>query len=196
MEKSLLHGAKQLGLDINPEPFLTYLNLLHKWNKTYNLTAIRSPFDMVFKHILDSLAIVPYIKGQWIADVGSGAGLPGIPLALYFPHKNFTLFESIGKKARFLEMVVRLLKLNNVIVINQRVEDYKGAAGFDTVVFRAVGSITQIIKWTEPLMAPNGCWLAMKGDAVIDECAKLHREYVIYEYNVPGIEGTRRLICC
>lgn len=194
MEKILLHGAKQLGLEVNPEPFLLYLDLLHKWNNAYNLTAIRSPLEMVSKHILDSLAIVQYIRSLLIADVGSGAGLPGIPLALYFPQKKIVLFESIGKKARFLDMVVRVLKLNNVVVINQRVEDYKGAADFDTVVFRAVGSIMQIIKWTKPLIAPHGCWLAMKGNAAIDECAKLNNKYTCYNYKVPEVDGEKHLI--
>ncbi|OGT48241.1 MAG: hypothetical protein A3F17_07780 [Gammaproteobacteria bacterium RIFCSPHIGHO2_12_FULL_41_15] len=195
LKETLVLGLEKMGLKTDPVSLLAYLDLLAKWNQTYNLTAIRNPLDMVSKHILDSLAVVPYIKGDIIADVGTGAGLPGIPLALYFANKKVFLFESIGKKVRFLENVVRTLKLANVEVVHGRVEDYQGKVRFDTVISRAVGSIAELIKWTAPLIMPNGRWLFMKGESGEDECAILDKAYTRYNYQLPYLKDARCIIC-
>ena len=140
---------------------LDYLLLLNKWNQAYNLTAIRDLPDMVTRHILDSLAIVPYIHGVRVIDVGTGPGLPGIPLAITQPHLDIVLLDSNGKKTRFLNEVKRRLHLDNVQVIQSRVENYRDVLSFDTVVSRAFSDIGQMIFWTQHLLARDGIWLAM-----------------------------------
>lgn len=191
----LQQGFSALNLDLPVNPWLDYLYLLDKWNQTYNLTAVRALEDMISRHVLDSLAVIPYIQGQVIADVGTGAGLPGIPLALYFPNKQFVLVESLGKKVRFLETAVRSLNLKNVTVVAQRAEDYRDTLRFDTVISRAVGRIDQLIQWTEPMLAEGGQWVAMKGKFPEEELRLLTRSYQVHSYQVPGLEGERCVVC-
>lgn len=195
LETILTAGLSKLGLKIDPAPLLTYLSLLQKWNQTYNLTALHSPDEMITKHLLDSLAITQYIRGSRIADIGTGAGLPGIPLAIYFKDKEVVLFESLGKKIRFLEMVIRTLKLKNVTVVSGRVEDYRGGATFDTVTSRALCSLDQFINWTKHIIAEQGHWVAMKGRQPDDELSHITWPYEVHAYRVPGLIGERCVVC-
>lgn len=189
----LTNGFQQLGLKLDVEPFLTYLTLLQKWNNAYNLTAIRDPEEMAIRHILDSLAILPMINGKKLLDVGSGAGFPGIPLALACPSLHIVLLDSNGKKTRFLEESKRNLALKNIEVIQTRVESYRPSFSFDTLTSRAFSEISQFLKWTQHLIAPNGIWLAMKGRDPKAELADIERPYQINNYRVPGLDSER---CC
>jgi 16S rRNA (guanine527-N7)-methyltransferase len=192
--KSLLEqGLKQFDLSSLSESLADYLLLLKKWNLTYNLTAIRDLDSMVNKHILDSLAILPWLNGERIIDVGSGAGLPGIPLAIARPEKNFLLLDSNRKKTRFLNEVKRQLTLKNVEVVHLRVENYHPAQGFDTVVSRAFSSLAQMIQRTTHLIAKEGIWLAMKGHYPVAELLEIEQNYKVECYAVEGLDGER---CC
>lgn len=193
MNETLSDAFKTLGLALSPDPFLTYLALLQKWNKAYNLTAIRNLEDMVTHHILDSLAILPWIKGPQLLDVGSGAGLPGIPLAIAMPSLKVVLLDSNGKKVRFLREVQRVLKLSNVEVVQSRVETYHPTSGFDTVTSRALSTIESFVQWTDHLISKHGIWLAMKGKYPDTELSAIKHPYHVETYSVPGITGER---CC
>ena len=190
---ALNEGLRELGLDVPLEGFLQYLYLLHKWNHAYNLTAIRDLDSMVTLHLLDSLSIVPWVKGPCLLDVGSGAGLPGIPLAIACPELKVVLLDSNGKKIRFLHEVKRVLSLANVDIIQSRVESYHPAHLFDTVTSRAFSHLEQMIVWTKHLLATEGRWLAMKGRYPDVELAAIHRPYCVETYAVTGIDGER---CC
>ncbi|RUR18422.1 16S rRNA (guanine(527)-N(7))-methyltransferase RsmG [Legionella sp. km535] len=187
------NGLKQFGLNTLCDPLWQYLLLLKKWNTAYNLTAVREPEAMISKHLLDSLAILPWLKGNRILDVGTGAGLPGIPLAIANPDKHFVLLDSNGKKIRFLTEVKRQLDLKNLEVVQFRVENYHPAQGFDTVTSRAFSSLEQMIYWTKHLIANNGIWLAMKGRYPDTELNMIHQTYQVEKYTVDGVDGER---CC
>lgn len=189
----LSEGLQTLRLVTSPEPLMNYLALLQKWNQAYNLTAIREQKDMITHHVLDSLAIAPWIKGSRLLDVGTGAGLPGIPLALARPDLHVVLLDSNGKKIRFLREVKRVLKLENIDIVQTRVEDYHPTSGFDTVTSRAFSAIDRFIQCTHHLISPQGIWLAMKGRYPETELSVLHRRYRVETYSVPGIIGDR---CC
>ncbi|CEK09287.1 16S rRNA (guanine(527)-N(7))-methyltransferase RsmG [Legionella hackeliae] len=190
----LLHeGLAQLGIETNAASLLQYLYLLDKWNRSYNLTAIRDLDTMVTRHLLDSLAITPWIHGTRILDVGTGAGLPGIPLAIYNPQLKIVLLDSNGKKTRFLQEVKRVLALDNVDVVQSRVENYHPQQGFDTVTSRAFSDLAQMIKWTSHLIGKQGIWLAMKGRYPETELASINQPYQVDSYSVPGLDGER---CC
>jgi 16S rRNA (guanine527-N7)-methyltransferase len=193
IEQALLRGMQQLKLDFAPDQLLQYLALLHKWNQAYNLTAIRDLHSMVTLHLLDSLAILPMIHGTRILDVGTGAGLPGVPLALANPALHVVLLDSNGKKIRFLQEVKRALALDNIEVIQTRVERYHPTSSFDTVTSRAFSNLKQMLDCTEHLIAPDGIWLAMKGRHPEAELACMNRAYRIESYTVDGIDGER---CC
>lgn len=174
---------------------LAYLDLLAKWNRTYNLTAVRDPADMVSRHLLDSLAVLPFVHGKNLADLGSGAGLPGVPLAIARPDLAVTLVESNGKKARFLREAIRSLPLANVTVTQARVQDAIGA--FDTITARAFASLPDMLAWAGHLLAPNGRWLALKGHADPAELGAMpdgFRVVAVRELGVPGTDGERCVI--
>ncbi len=175
------------------EPLLHYLILLQKWNTAYNLTAVRDPVNMVNKHIIDSLAIAPWIQGSHVLDVGTGAGLPGIPLAIAFPAIHWVLLDSNGKKIRFLQEVKRQLQLSQVEIVEQRVECYPAGQVFDTVLSRAFSSLEQMINWTKHLVVKDGLWLAMKGVYPDEELSKIKQPYQVEQYTLEGVEGKR---CC
>lgn len=175
------------------EQLAAYLSLLHKWNQTYNLTAVRDLDAMVGRHILDSLAVLPWVHGPRVLDVGTGPGLPGIPLALANPDLHVVLLDSNGKKIRFLQEVKRQLSLQNVEVKHLRVEDYQPDQGFDTVVTRAFSSIQTMLTCTKHVLQPHGKWLAMKGLSPDDELHGIQYPYCIKTYTVPGVQGQR---CC
>lgn len=173
---------------------LTFIKLIAKWNKAYNLTAVRDPLEMVSLHILDSLAILPYLHGSRVADIGTGAGLPGIPLAICRPDCRFTLVDSNSKKTRFVQQAVLELKLKNVEVVHSRVELLQPAELFSTVLCRAFASMPDILQLTGHLLAEDGVLLAMKGQQPIGELAGIGAEYQVIPLAVPGIDAERCLI--
>lgn len=176
---------------------MQYLALLTKWNKTYNLTAVRDPLEMVSRHILDSLSILPYIKGHSVIDLGTGAGLPGIPLALALPGKQFALIDSKGKKCRFLTEVVHSLGLENVDIIESRIEKFQPESKFDTLTSRAFSSIGAMIQTADHLCSSQGRFVAMKGQIPEQELTTLPAPYsaeAVHEVKVPGLEGRRHVI--
>ena len=189
----LEEGVGQLGLDLPLDKLLQYLDLLEKWNQAYNLTAVRDKADMVTRHVIDSLAILPMLKGKRILDVGTGAGLPGIPLAIARPDLEIVLLDSNGKKTRFLQEVKRVLSLVNVEIIQSRVENYRPSHAFDTVISRAFSELGQMIQLTQHLIETDGIWLAMKGRIPKAELKDLQYPYHVELYQVPFLEGDR---CC
>ncbi|HRD69874.1 MAG TPA: 16S rRNA (guanine(527)-N(7))-methyltransferase RsmG [Legionella sp.] len=193
VRKILDEGLEQFNLNALGDALFTYLLLLKKWNGTYNLTAVRDLESMVSKHILDSLAILPWLQGKRILDVGTGAGLPGIPLAIALPDTHFVLLDSNGKKTRFLNEVKRQLDLKNLEVVQFRVENYHPTQGFDTVISRAFSSLEQMIHWTQHLIKTNGLWLAMKGRLPDTELATINYQYRVEPYTFAGNDGER---CC
>lgn len=198
--QTLAQGIAALGLPLDvarQERLLAYLALLVKWNKAYNLTAIRDPQEMVTKHLLDSLAVLPHLHGAQVLDVGSGAGLPGIPLAIYDPARQFTLLDSNGKKTRFLLQAKGELGLSNLSVVHSRLEQYRPGQLFDTVTARAFASLADMTAGTAHLLAPGGALLAMKGEYPQDELDALPPGFVVREIialTVPGLEAQRHLV--
>ncbi len=181
------------------ERLLAYLAMLAKWNKAYNLTAVREPLEMVTKHLLDSLAVVPYLPGKRIIDVGTGGGLPGIPLSLVFPERNFTLLDANGKKTRFLVQARAELGLKNVTVVHERVENYRPEQPYDCVITRAFASVADILTGSRHLLADNGQMIAMKGEVPEEELTALPEGYRLVEVislKVPGLEQEQRHLLC
>jgi len=177
------------------EKLLAYLDLLAHWNRAYNLTAVRDRREMIPRHLLDSLAALPFVHGETLADIGSGAGLPGIPLAIARLDLAVTLIESNGKKARFLREAVRSLPLPKVTVEQARAQDATGT--FDTVIARAFASLADMLTWGGHLLAEEGRWLALKGQADQDEIGGIpdtFRVIAVRPIHVPGTEGERNLI--
>ena len=202
LNEILSKGLRQLNLaqsldEKQQSSLIKYVELLDKWNKTYNLTAVRKPEQMVTRHLLDSLSICPYIRGKHILDVGTGAGLPGIPLAIVFPEKQFTLLDSNNKKTRFVTQAVSELELPNVDVVQSRVENFQFPELFDTITTRAYSAIGEMVKQTSHLLANNGVFLAMKGANPIAEIDEMSSNYVVKESHVikvPGLEEERHLL--
>lgn len=199
--EELSTGARELGVELTPHQedlLLGYLALLIKWNKAYNLTAVRNPDEMVSRHLLDSLSIVAHIGSatRWL-DVGSGGGMPGIPLAILFPEKSIATLDSNGKKTRFQTQVKLELKLGNLDVIHSRVEAHVPAAPYDGIVSRAFSSLEDFATWTRHLGDDNTRWLAMKGLHPADELVALPPDFEIdseHALAVPGCQGQRHLL--
>jgi len=193
-------GARQLGIDLSDSQhsqLLAYLALLIKWNKAYNLTAVRDPDEMVSRHLLDSLSVVPFIAGDRWLDVGSGGGMPGIPLAILFPEMKVTVLDSNGKKTRFLTQVKLELKLDNLEVIHSRVEAFKPELPFTGIVSRAFSSLEDFTEWTRHLGDTDTRWLAMKGLHPADELVALPTDFHLdsaQALTVPGCQGQRHLL--
>lgn len=197
----LARGADELGVALDADKqrqLLAYLALLIKWNKAYNLTAVRDPDEMVSRHLLDSLSIVPYAEAgdNWL-DVGSGGGMPGVPLAIMFPERAFTLLDSNGKKTRFLTQVKLELKLANLEVVHARVEQFQPSIAFDGITSRAFSSLEDFASWTRHLGNAETRWLAMKGVQPDDELQRLPEDFRLdacHVLKVPGCQGQRHLL--
>ncbi|WP_343575949.1 16S rRNA (guanine(527)-N(7))-methyltransferase RsmG [Pseudomonas sp.] len=199
----LARGIETLGLNIDAatqQRLLDYLALLAKWNKAYNLTAVRDVDEMVSRHLLDSLSIVARFEAaggeRWL-DVGSGGGMPGIPLAILFPGKSLTLLDSNGKKTRFLTQVKLELKLDNLQVIHSRVEAFQPELPFNGIVSRAFSSLEDFTNWTRHLGDAHTNWLAMKGVHPSEELAALPEDFRVeaeHALAVPGCQGQRHLL--
>ena len=196
-------GLADLQLDPALEtPLLDYLALLLRWNRTYNLTAVRDPREMVTKHLLDSLAMHPFVDdlagaGGALADLGTGAGLPGIPLAIAKPGLRVTLVESAGKKARFMREAVRHLKLADVQVAESRIEALDMPGAFDAITARALATLPLLVEWGGPLLKPDGRLLAMKGVEPAEEIAALPEGWAVeavHPLRVPGLPAQRHLV--
>lgn len=200
LDTLLADGLKQLGLTFDTETqaaLRRYVDLLGRWNRTYNLTAVRDPVEMVTRHLLDSLAIAPFVHGPRVIDVGTGAGLPGIPLALAHPALAFVLLDANAKKTRFLVEVQGQLKLRHVEVVQARVEAYRPEQPFDTVLSRAFASIADMLKTAGHLCRPGGQLLAMKGTYPAEELAEMPAEYRLVRteaLRVPGLDAERHLV--
>lgn len=194
---ALDEGLVELGFDpVLAGPLLEYLSLLDRWGRAMNLTAVRDPVEMVRLHLLDSLAVLPWVRGP-VADVGSGAGLPGIPLAIALPGVRFTLIEAIGKKAAFQRQSVAELGLGNVEVVQARAENYRPQSGFATVTSRAFAALPDFVRVAGHLCAPEGRLLAMKGRRPDEEIAALPPGWTavtMHETHVPGLEAERTLV--
>ncbi|KAB7624224.1 16S rRNA (guanine(527)-N(7))-methyltransferase RsmG [Alkalilimnicola sp. S0819] len=194
----LRRGLETLGLDAAlTEPLLAYLVLLHKWNRAYNLSAVREPAQMVPRHLLDSLATLPHVRGPRVLDLGTGPGLPGIPLALARPDWQLVLLDSNGKKIRFVRQAVLELGIGNVEAVQARVQDYRPRERFDSVICRAFTELADFAALAEPLRAPHGRLLAMKGPLAETEQQALEPErYQVHDHRlvVPGLQAERRLL--
>lgn len=174
-----------------------YLLLLHKWNQIHNLTSVRNPINMISRHIIDSLTITPYLQGPNIIDIGTGAGLPGIPLALTLPQYHFALLDSNGKKTRFLTHVLQTLAISNVEIIASRVEKYQPTLGFNTLVSRAFSHLNDFLIKTRHLCAEKGIFLAMKGQYPAEELKELDSHFKLIEtksLQIAGLDEKRHLL--
>ena len=200
VREQLTCGATAMGLMLSTKAedgLLAYLALLDKWNRVYNLTAVRETERMVSHHLLDSLAISPYCQVGPVLDVGSGGGLPGIPMAIIRPDLQVTLIDSVAKKTAFLLQVKAELGLNNLSVVTGRVEAHQPATPFNTITSRAFSDLKEFVTLTRHLLAPGGRWLAMKGLYPHEEIAqlpswvRLSAEHVL---TIPGLDATRHLI--
>ena len=193
-------GLEKMGLALEPDQcrlLLDYLALLLKWNRAFNLTAIRDPNEMVSRQLLDSLSILPLLRGSRILDVGTGPGLPGIPLAVARPECRFTLLDSNGKKTRFVQQSITQLGLENVQVERTRVEAYASESGFDTITSRAFAALPRMLDLTRHLLAPGGQLLAMKGTVPSGEIAELEAagyRVRVQPLKVPGSDGERHAL--
>ncbi|HWP00723.1 MAG TPA: 16S rRNA (guanine(527)-N(7))-methyltransferase RsmG [Methylococcus sp.] len=197
--KDLLErGLAELGIAAGAERialWLRFVELLAKWNRVYNLTAVDDPADMIRLHVLDSLVVAPYLRGERMLDVGTGAGLPGIPLAIAHPERSFVLLDANAKKIRFVRQAVIELGLANVSVVQSRIEGFTDPEGFDCTFARAYASLRQIWLQAEPLLRPGGVVLAWKGRRPDEEIARVADLASVWvtPLRVPGVSAQRHL---
>lgn len=200
LEERLEGGLEEIGVPVAPQDrarLLQYVALLDKWNQVYNLTAIRDADKAVSVHLLDCIAIVPYLRGNRILDAGSGAGLPGIPVALARPDLRVTMLDSNQKKAAFLRQAVAELQLENATVVCERAESWRPSERFDCIISRAFAELSEFVRLTAHLLAPGGLLAAMKGVHPYEEIEKLPREFRVTQVRrlfVPGLEAERHLV--
>jgi 16S rRNA (guanine527-N7)-methyltransferase len=198
LQEKLSQGLQELNIALDEptrQKLLDYLALLEKWNKVHNLTAVRNPNEMVTLHLLDSLSVLPHIKNGRLLDVGSGAGLPGIPLAIVRPDLQVTVMDSNHKKASFMRQAKAVLGIGNLEVVCGRVEELRPEHKFDMVISRAFSDLAEFMRLTSHLCAENGVWLAMKGVYPHEELAQVTgRATEVVPLNVPGLEAQRHLV--
>ncbi|WP_426359217.1 16S rRNA (guanine(527)-N(7))-methyltransferase RsmG [Pseudocolwellia sp. HL-MZ19] len=196
--KTLIKETELQLSDQQVKLLIDYVELLNKWNKAYNLTSIRDPQDMIIKHIMDSLMIGPLLEGQHFIDVGTGPGLPGIPLAIAYPDKEFVLLDSLGKRITFLKQVTYQLSLKNVTPVQARVEKYQPEKPFDGVLSRAFSSLNDMVTWCDHLVTKDhGKFLALKGQYPTDEIDNLPNNVTMIKSHtiiVPQLNAERHLI--
>ena len=198
MNSLISEGLDELGYENNPlliEKLEIYLATLKKWNKVYNLTAINEDSEIIVKHFLDSLSVNQYIQNsRRILDVGTGAGFPGLVLALFNPEKSFVLVDGVSKKISFLQEMIGKLNLKNVIAVHTKIEQYNVAEQFDIIISRAFADIKKMTKLTSHLIKDGGKFIAMKGPDVMSELDDISLPFVHHDITVPFLEGTRKII--
>lgn len=196
----LARGAADLGLELEEsalEALIRYIDLLARWNRTYNLTAVRNPAMMVVRHLLDCLAISPYVRGPRLLDIGTGPGLPGLVLAVARPELDCVLLDGNGKKVRFCRQAVAELELENVDVVQERLEHYRPEERFETITARAFGDLEGLVPAAQRLAAPAGHLLAMKGvypSTELSQVAPVARCVTVVPLSVPGLDAERHLV--
>lgn len=193
---ALLKKTDLIVSDKQCDLLISYVEMLNKWNKAYNLTSVRDPNDMLTRHIIDSLVVSPYLQGQSFIDVGTGPGLPGIPLAIVNSEKQFDLVDSLGKRIRFLKQVQFELKLDNINPVQCRVEEYTYKQ-FDGVISRAFASLTDMLNWCKHLPNQNGAFYALKSIASQDELKSLPSGFEVLntiKLTIPNLDVERNLI--
>ncbi len=197
LAEKLALGVAEMGLPVSAEKqslLLRYLALLEKWNKVYNLTAVRKPMDMVTLHLLDSLSVLPYINSKNLLDVGSGGGLPGVVLAICLPELQVTTIDTVQKKAIFVRQVKGELGLDNLAVVHARVERFEPEQAYDAIISRAFSEVDVFMALTQHLLAEGGQWFAMKGVSPQEELAHLGlKQSAVYPLTVSGLEAERHL---
>lgn len=200
MQQLLQQLLEQVDIELTPHQLAQQVALveqLHKWNKAYNLTSVRDPQQMLSRHIIDSLVVLPFLHGSRFIDVGTGPGLPGLPLAIARPDWHFVLLDSLGKRIRFIRQVCHLLNITNVTAVQSRVEDYHDQQQFDGVISRAFASLNDMLSWCQHLPNADGCFYALKGQYPSDELAALDSAYevnAVTKLQVPEVEGERHLV--
>ncbi|GAA3698520.1 16S rRNA (guanine(527)-N(7))-methyltransferase RsmG [Oceanisphaera sediminis] len=200
LQSTLQRLLGQTELAVTPEQadkLVTLVTLLDKWNKAFNLTSVREPVAMMGRHIVDSLVVSPHLQGERFIDVGTGPGLPGLPLAIINPDRQFVLLDSLGKRIRFIRMVVHQLGLTNVEAVQSRVEDFNPEQKFDGVLSRAFASLDDMVSWCAHLPGPDGRFLALKGQYPEQELQSLPAHLAldrVYPLTVPEQEGDRHLV--
>jgi 16S rRNA (guanine527-N7)-methyltransferase len=200
MSNALIDGAATLGITLTAAQSSALIRLLDElddWNQRMNLTAIRERPAQITKHLLDSLTLQPHLRGERIADIGTGAGFPGLPLAIVNPERRFTLIDSTAKKLRFVDHSVQLLGLTNVETVHTRAEEYRPKDRFDSIVSRAIGPVEQFVKWTGHMCVGGGRLLAMKGRYPTDELGKFPSGWklaAVHRLNVPGLDEERHVV--
>ena len=195
--ENLLTQAQIQLTDLQKDQLIQLVQLLNKWNKAYNLTSVRDPQEMLVKHILDSIVVSPYLQGDRFIDVGTGPGLPGLPLAIINPTKQFVLLDSLGKRISFIRNAVRELGLTNVEPVLSRVEEYQPEQKFDGVLSRAFASLKDMTDWCHHLPKENRYFYALKGIHHEDEVQELDKKFEVKDVitlNVPELVGERHLI--
>lgn len=196
----LSEGLSALKLTLTTEQqrqLLAYVALLEKWNRSFNLTSVEGAAAMVTQHLLDSLSVLPFIQGESVLDVGSGAGLPGLPLAVAQPERHFTLLDSNGKKTRFMQQAMLELKLANIAVVKSRIEEYRPERAFDTVISRAFSSLVEFVQASRAACGPRTRLLAMKGlypDGELEELSGTGYRADVTRLEVPGLAAERHLV--
>lgn len=200
LSRILARGIDALELDITTEQqakLVGYVEMINKWNKAYNLTSVRDPHQMMIKHILDSLAVKPYVEGKTVIDVGTGPGLPGIPLAIVLPDTHFVLLDSLGKRVRFMKQCAHDLGIPNIEPVQSRVEEHQPQQAYDCVLSRAFASLKDMLHWCSHLVDSQGKFLALKGQFPQEELGEVSNHYQIKSINnlsVPELEGERHLV--
>jgi 16S rRNA (guanine527-N7)-methyltransferase len=195
--KSSLKNCDLVVTSQQQQQLISYIMLMHKWNKAYNLTSVREPRQMVVKHIVDSIVVAPFLEQLRYIDVGTGPGLPGIPLAIMCPDKQFVLLDSLGKRVRFMKQVAYELKIDNIQPVQSRVEDFVPEVKIDGVLSRAFASLKDMLHWCEHLVDSDGVFFALKGQLPVKELDELPSGFVLQDtikLNVPGLDGERHII--
>lgn len=183
--------------DHQKQQLVGYVDMLNKWNKAYNLTSVRDPKEMLVRHIMDSIVVEPSLEGERFIDVGTGPGLPGIPLAIVRPQSHFTLLDSLGKRVRFLRQVQHELKLDNITPVQSRVEEFPAQPPFDGVISRAFASLADMLNWCHHLTGEGGRFYALKGVEPVEELNTLDAAFMlerVVRLSVPRLEGERHLV--